>query len=168
MRTAAAATLASLLLLAAACRGGGGTGTATFEVPRRSGTPTARAALHTVAPRELRPPEPARMFAGARSAVGQLVHYCRASRCADVEARAPAVYLAAPPGAFVLFTVAEAPVEARAEVRARPGEEPGIVELSPSTLMVFNHGLGRGRYLVDLVVRWRAGEARWRFGLEVT
>ena len=29
-------------------------------------------------------------------------------------------------------------------------------------------GLSPGRYLVDLVVRWRTSEARWRFGLKVS
>ena len=73
-----------------------------------------------------------------------------------------------PSGAFVLFTLGEIPQAAVAEVRVRSNEKPGTVTLSPSTTMVFNYGLGEGKYLVDLYVRWKASEARWRFGLNVT
>lgn len=77
-------------------------------------------------------------------------------------------YLNAPGGAFVVFTLGETPQTAIAEIRTTPNEKPGTVTLSPSTLMVFNHGLGEGRYLVDLFVRWKSSEARWRFGLKIT
>ncbi|MGH2726489.1 MAG: hypothetical protein ACRDKS_05885 [Actinomycetota bacterium] len=105
------------------------------------------------------------MFAGTASVTGQLTRYCKSSCMVDDPA-AP-TYLKAPTGAFVVFTLGETPVTAVAEVRVKEGEKPGIVTLGPSTLMVFNHGLGQGKYLVDLFVRWRASEARWRFGLRV-
>jgi hypothetical protein len=105
------------------------------------------------------------MFAGTASVTGQLTRYCKSS--CMVDAPSAPTYLKAPVGAFVLFTIGETPIAAVAEVREKEGEKPGTVTLSPSTLMVFDHGLGQGRYLVDLVVKWRASEARWRFGLRV-
>ena len=115
---------------------------------------------------KLKTPPPARMFAGTASVTGQLTRYCKSS-CVVSSPSAPD-YLSAPSGAFVVFTLGETPQTAVAEVRATASDEPGTVKLSPSTLMVFDHGLGQGRYLVDLLVRWKASEARWRFGLRVT
>jgi hypothetical protein len=107
------------------------------------------------------------MFAGTASQVGQLTRYCKNATCEESTPRAPA-YLSSPAGAFVLFTLAETPVEARTEVRTGPSDrQPALMKLSPSTLMVFNHGLTEGRYLVDLFVTWRTSEARWRFGISV-
>jgi len=106
------------------------------------------------------------MFAGTASIVGQLTRYCKGP-CMEPAAHSPD-YLSAPGGSFVVFTISEAPVEASAQVRVTSGEQPALVRLSPGSLMVFNHGLGEGRYLVDLIVRWKASEARWRFGLNVT
>jgi hypothetical protein len=108
------------------------------------------------------------MFAGTQSVLGQLTRYCKNATCVVDAPKPPKAYLAAPSGAFVVFALGETPVEARAEVRAKPSEQPGIVTLTPSTLIVFDFGLGRGAYLVDLVVRWRASDARWRFGLSVS
>lgn len=98
---------------------------------------------------------------------GQLTHYCKNTTCTDQQPRGPA-FVTAPAGALVLFTIGETPVEAVADISTRSGEEAGRVRLSPGSLMVFNHGLGKGRWLVDLVVRWSSSEARWRFGLSVT
>jgi hypothetical protein len=120
-----------------------------------------------VAPGRLRAPAPARLFAGTASVLGRLTHYCKNSTCEESEVRTP-VFLAVPPGSsFVLFTIGETPLEAHAEVRVSPSERPSTVKLEPGSLMVFNHGLVRGRYLVDLFVRWRSSEARWRFGLSL-
>lgn len=155
-----------LLLATAACGGGDDAPAAgTFDV----GTPTGAAAVGnrpTVAAGKLKTPPPARMFAGTASVTGQLTRYCKSS-CVVSSAAAPD-YLSAPSGAFVVFTLGETPQTAVAEVRATASEDPGTVTLSPSTLMVFDHGLGQGRYLVDLLVRWKTSEARWRFGLRVT
>jgi len=96
-----------------------------------------------------------------------LIHNCKNSACEESAAQTP-TYLVVPSGsAFVLFTVGESPLDARAEVRVRPSERPSTVNLEPHSLMVFNLGLGPGRYLVDLFVRWRSSEARWRFGLSL-
>ena len=100
--------------------------------------------------------------------LGQLTRYCKNSQCVVEAPKAPNVFLPAPSGAFVVFSLGETPVEARAEVRVKPSEQPGVVTLNPNTLMVFDFGLGKGSYLVDLVVRWRSSEARWRFGLRVS
>jgi hypothetical protein len=150
----------------AACSGGDKPA-ATFEVGSPNPTSTVRSAASQVPASKLKPPPPARMFAGTQSTIGQLARYCKGSACAQAGG-APDAYLTAPTGAFVVFSLGETPVEAVAEVRVRTGEQPGVVRLNPNTLMVFNHGLGRGKYLVDLVVRWRGSDARWRFGLSVT
>jgi hypothetical protein len=159
-----AATL--VLALAAACSGEGKTGT--FAVPTRTpASVPSQVPARTVAPGRLRPPAPARLFAGTASNLGQLTHYCKNSICEEADPQTP-VFLVVPSGAsFVLFTIGETPLEARAEVRVRPSERPATVKLEPGTLMVFNHGLGEGRYLVDLFVRWRSSEARWRFGMNL-
>jgi hypothetical protein len=160
----AVATL--LLALAAGCSGDGKAGT--FAVQTRSpASVPSRAPARTVAPGRLRPPAPARLFAGTASNEGQLTHYCKNSVCEESDPRTP-IFLAVPSGSsFVLFAVGETPLEARAEVRVRPSERPATVKLEPGSLMVFNHGLVNGRYLVDLFVRWRSEEARWRFGLNL-
>ena len=106
------------------------------------------------------------MFAGTASVGGHLTRYCK-GQCMEPAAQTPD-YLSSPGGAFVVFTINDVPVEAVALVRARASEQPATVRLSPGSLMVFDHGLGTGRYLVDLVVKWRTSEARWRFGLNVT
>ena len=154
-----------LALAAGACGGGDDTGAGTFDVdsPTGAASPGTRP---TVAAGKLKTPPPARMFAGTRSVIGQLTRYCKSS-CVVTPAAAPD-YLNAPGGAFVVFTLGETPQAAVAEIRASASEKPATVSLSPSTLMVFDHGLGQGRYLVDLFVRWRSSEARWRFGLRVT
>lgn len=161
-----AVTIAALALTSIACSGGNPEPAAgTFDLPTSKasgGRPTTPA---TVPAGRLRAPTAARMFAGTKSVVGQLTRYCKGS-CTEAAA-AKLDFLSAPTGAFVLFTLGESPLEAIAEVRGRSTEKPGVVTLSPSSLMVFNHGLGQGRYLVDLLVRWRTSEARWRFGLEV-
>ncbi|MGH2785812.1 MAG: hypothetical protein ACRDJ1_11160 [Actinomycetota bacterium] len=154
-----------LALSAAGCSGGDKSDAGTFDV----GTPTGAAsagAPPTVAAGKLKAPPPARMFAGTRSVTGQLTRYCKSS-CVVSSPTAPD-YLNAPTGAFVVFTLGETPQTAVAEIRATASEDPGTVTLNPSTLMVFDHGLGQGRYLVDLLVRWKSSEARWRFGLKVT
>jgi hypothetical protein len=152
-------------LVAAACSGGDPAGPGTFDVktPAGGGSPAAGA---TVAAGKLKPPAAARMFAGTASVTGQLTRFCK-SQCMVAKPDAP-TYLKAPTGAFVVFTLAETPQTAVAEIRVGEGEKPGTVSLSPNTLMVFNHALGQGKYLVDLIVRWRSSEARWRFGLTVT
>ena len=160
-------TLAFVLLLGlGACNGGGKQGAAgTFDV----GSPTSAAAPShgaTVAAGKLKAPAPARMFAGTSSVTGQLTRYCK-STCIVSDPATP-TYLKVPSGAFVLFTLGEIPQAAVAEVRVRSNEKPGTVTLNPSTTMVFNYGLGEGKYLVDLYVRWKTSEARWRFGLNVT
>ena len=155
-----------LVLAATACGGGNEDPAAgTFDVP----TPTGAASSGTrptVAAGKLKTPPPARMFAGTASVTGQLTRFCRSS-CIVSSPAAPD-YLRAPAGAFVVFTLGETPQSAVAEIRAAASEDPGTVALTPSTLMVFDHGLGQGRYLVDLFVRWKSSEARWRFGLRVT
>ena len=155
-----------LLLCVGACGGGGTKSDAgTFDV----GTPKGAAAPSqgaTVAPGKLKPPAPARMFAGTSSVTGQLTRYCKSS-CVVSDPATP-TYLKVPSGAFVLFTLGEIPQTAVAEVRVHSNEKPGTVTLNPSTTMVFNYGLGEGKYLVDLYVRWKTSEARWRFGLNVT
>lgn len=156
-----------LVLAMGACDGGGATeGAGTFDVPTSKAASPPKSGA-TVAAGKLKPPAPARMFAGTASVVGQLTRYCK-STCVVSDPSAPGSYLKAPSGAFVLFTLGESPQTAVAEVRVKEGEKPGIVTLNPGTTMVFNHGLGQGRYLVDLLVRWRSSEARWRFGLTVT
>ncbi len=155
-----------MLLALAGCSGGdkpAGAGTFDVESPKAAGTTKS---VPTVAAGKLKPPTAARMFAGTASVTGQLTRYCKSS-CVVADPTAP-TYLKAPAGAFVVFTLGEVPVTALAEVRVKEGEKPGTVSLSPSTLMVFNHGLGQGTYLVDLFVRWQTSEARWRFGLRVT
>ncbi len=155
-----------MLALAAACSGGGHAG-GTFAVPTRTpGSTSEQQAVRTVAPGRLRSPSSARLFAGTASQVGQLIRFCSNETCEESAPRTPA-FLVAPAGSFVLFTIGDSPVDARAEVRVRPSERPATIELAPGTLMVFNHGLAGGRYLVDLLVRWRSSEARWRFGLNV-
>lgn len=141
--------------------------TGTFAVPTTTRPIAAPTAVKTVAPGRLRPPSAARLFAGTNSVVGQLTHFCRNATCTDQPPQSPA-FVNAPSGALVLFTIGETPVDAVADISTRTGEEAGRVRLSPGSLMVFNHGLGKGRWLVDLVVRWRSSEARWRFGLSVT
>jgi len=106
------------------------------------------------------------MFAGTASVVGQLLHYCQDSSCADLPSGS-LTYLSVGGGAIVLFALGQAPLEAVAEIRTRPSEKPATVHLDPGDLMVFDHGLGSGRFLVDLVCRWRTSEARWRFGVDV-
>lgn len=166
MRFARIAIVASLVLAVGACSGGGkGSDAGTFDV----GSPkaaTSAAPKATVAAGKLKPPSPARMFAGTRSTVGRLSRYCK-STCMVAEPGTPD-YVNAPEGGFVLFTLGEIPQTAVAEVRVAADEEPATVTLSPNTVMTFAYGVGRGKYLVDLVVRWRASEARWRFGLNVT
>jgi hypothetical protein len=166
MTVARRLALVLALVLMVACDGGGTKDAAgTFDVPTtKTATPPKPGA--TVAAGKLKPPAPARMFAGTASVTGHLTRYCK-STCVVSDPSAPD-YLKAPSGAFVLFTLGESPQTAVAEVRVKEGEKPGIVTLNPSTTMVFNHGLGQGRYLVDLFVRWRSSEARWRFGLTVT
>ena len=158
--------VAVLVFVAAACGSGDEEpGAGTFDV----GTPTGAASTGTrptVAAGKLKTPPPARMFAGTHSVTGQLMRYCKSS-CVVSPATAPD-YMNAPDGAFVVFTLGETPQTAVAEVRTAASEDPGTVTLSPSTLMAFDHGLGQGRYLVDLVVRWKSSEARWRFGLRIT
>lgn len=154
-----------LALAAAGCSGGDPEGSGTFDVGTPKGA-TSPDAGGTVAAGKLKPPPPARMFAGTASVTGQLTRYCR-SQCMESDPEA-LDYLKAPSGSFVIFTLGEVPQAAVAEVRVRENEEPGTVTLSPSTTMVFDYGLGKGRYLVDLVVRWKSSEARWRFGLSVT
>ena len=70
-------------------------------------------------------------------------------------------------GQITTFAIGAAPVEAHAEVRIHPSDQPSTVDLNPGTLMVFDHNLGPGRYLVDLIVQWSSSTARWRFGLTV-
>lgn len=154
-----------VVAMLAGCSGGGEEPVARFEVP------TPAAGSSTRPPQvssKLKPPPPARMFAGTQSTIGELARYCKGSTCNEGRTGSPNAYLEAPTGAFVVFSLGETPLEAVAEVRIKTGEQPGIVRLNPSTLMVFNHGLGRGKYLVDLVIRWRSSDARWRFGLTVT
>ena len=139
----------------------------TFAVQSTNRPTPASAARETVAAGKLKLPSAARLFAGTASAAGQLTHYCKNEKCTDPSPRTPA-FVTAPNGAFVLFTIGETPVDAVADVFTRAGKEAGNVHLTPGTLMVFDHGLGKGRWLVDLVVRWKASEARWRFGLTVT
>lgn len=107
------------------------------------------------------------MFAGTASQVGQLTRYCKSASCEETAPRTPA-FLTSPEGAFVLFALGETPLQARTEVRTGPSDgKPAVVRLEPGSLMVFNHGLVPGRYLVDLLVTWRSSEARWRFGISV-
>jgi hypothetical protein len=146
---------------------GGGEPKDTFAVSTTGRPTSASTARETVAAGKLKLPSAARLFAGTASAAGQLTHYCKNEKCTDQSARVPA-FVTAPAGAFVLFTIGESPVHAVADVFTRTGEEAGNVQLTPGTLMVFNHSLGKGRWLVDLVVRWKASEARWRFGLTVS
>jgi len=154
------------LALAAACSGGGKAG-GTFAVPRPTRASTLeQQAEKTVAPGRLHAPSPARMFSGTASALGELTRYCVGSTCEESDPHTP-TYLPGAAGTFVLFTIGETPLDARAEVRGRPSERPATVTLTPGSLMVFNHGLLQGRYLVDLFVRWKGSEARWRFGLNV-
>lgn len=155
-----------LVLLLGACDGGGKkSASGTFDVGSPKGT-LAPSQGATVAAGKLKPPPPARMFAGTSSVVGQLTRYCK-STCVVSDPATP-TYLKVPSGAFVLFTLGEIPQSAVAEVRVRSDESPGTVTLSPSTTMVFDYGVGQGKYLVDLYVRWKTSEARWRFGLNVT
>jgi hypothetical protein len=152
--------------LIAGCSGGEEP-TGTFAVPTTSRPSAAPKSATTVAPGKLKLPAPARLFAGTRSAAGQLTHYCKDATCTDQGARPPA-FVPAPSGSLVLFTLGIEPVEARAEITTTAGQRAGSVRLSAASLMVFDHGLGPGRWLVDLIVRWRASEARWRFGLTVS
>lgn len=161
------AVLACALAVSLSACGGGDEkpDAGTFDV--QSPTTAASGGVRpTVAAGKIKTPAPAKLFAGTRSVSGQLTRYCKTS-CV-VSAPAAPDYLSAPAGAFVVFTLGETPQSAVAEVRTTSNEEPGTVTLSPSTLMVFNHGLGEGRYLVDLFVKWKSSEARWRFGLKVT
>lgn len=139
----------------------------TFAVPTTMRPSVAATSRATVAAGKLRLPSAARLFAGTASVTGQLTRYCKSETCTEQSPRAPA-FVTAPNGNFVLFTIGETPVDAVADVFTRAGKPAGNVRLTPGTLMVFDHGLGEGRWLVDLVVRWRASEARWRFGLTVT
>jgi hypothetical protein len=162
-----AATCATLVLALLVACSGGEKPAGTFAVPTTA-RPTARpSGVTTVSPARLRLPAAARLFAGTNSAAGQLIHYCKNNLCTDQAPRAPA-FVPAPQGSFCEFTLGEAPLDAVADISTRAGEKAGTVRLSPGSLMVFNHGLGPGRWLVDLVVRWRSSEARWRFGLRVT
>jgi hypothetical protein len=120
----------------------------------------------TVAAGELRLPAAARLFAGTNSEAGQLTHYCKGTVCTEQAPRTPS-FVPAPSEAIVVFTLGEAPLEAVADITTRSGESAGAVRLSPGTLMIFDHGLSAGRWLVDLKVRWKSSEARWRFGLKV-
>ncbi len=146
---------------------GGDEKAGTFAVSTTTPPTTVPKSVKTVAPGRLRPPSAARLFAGTNSVAGQLTHYCKNATCADERPRTPA-FVTAPAGALVLFTIGETPVSAVADISTRAGEQAGRVRLSPGSLRVFNHGLGTGRWLVDLVVRWKGSEARWRFGLSVT
>ena len=155
------------LALLVACSGGDDEKTGTFAVPTTSRPAAAPKDVKTVPPGRLRPPSAARLFAGTNSAPGQLTWYCKNTTCTEQSPRLP-VFVPARSGAFVMFSIGETPVEAVADISTRAGEEAGRVRLSPGTLMVFDHDLGKGRWLVDLVVRWKTSEARWRFGLSVT
>jgi len=165
VRFARAASIA-LLALAAACSGGNA---GTFAVATKSPKPSAAATQQAakVLTARIGRPSPARLFAGTNSVPGELLRYCKNGTCEDGFARSPR-YLSARGGSFAMFSLGSAPLEAAAEVRMRPSGRPSTVSLSPGDLMVFQYGLGPGRYLVDLVVRWRTAEARWRFGLTVT
>lgn len=160
------APVALALALMTACSGGEEPA-GTFAVPTTSQPSVQQKAVTTVAPGRLRLPAPARLFAGTRSAAGQLTHFCRDASCTNQAARVPA-FVPAPSGSLVLFTLGDEPVEAEAEITTPAGQRAGSVRLSPASLMVFDHGLGPGRWLVDLIVRWRGSEARWRFGLTVS
>lgn len=163
-RIGVCATLGLAFLVACS---GGEEPKGTFAVPTTARPSVGATGRATVAPGKLRLPSTARLFAGTASVAGQLTHYCKNTTCTDQSPRTPA-FVKAPNGAFVLFTLGETPVDAVADVFTRNGEPAGNVRLTPGTLMVFNHGLGKGRWLVDLVVRWKASEARWRFGLTVS
>jgi hypothetical protein len=165
VRLARVASIA-LLVVGAACSGGKA---GTFAVATKSPKPSAAATQQApkVLPGRIGQPSQARLFAGTNSVPGQLLRYCKNGTCEDAFARSPQ-YLTARSGSFAMFSIGSAPLAATAEIRTRPSERPSTVTLSPGDLMVFQYGLGAGRYLVDLVVRWRTAEARWRFGLKLT
>ena len=162
MRTARAAVSLALALLAACS--GGGPKAGTFNVPTPKSSAQSPRPVRQTPLGSLKPPSAARLFAGTNSVVGQLTHYCKGTTCEDASPRTPA-FVKAEGRSFVVFTVGSEPLAASAEVRVRPTDKPATVALDPGSLMVFNHGLGPGRYLVDLFVRWRSSEARWRFGM---
>jgi hypothetical protein len=165
VRGARAAGALALALLAG-CSGGGPGGT--FAVPTTA-RPSARTtgSVAQKLPGKLKPPSAARLFAGTNSVAGQLTHYCKGSDCEDASPRTPS-FIQAKDRTFVVFTVGSEPLAASAEIRERAADRPATVTLHPGSLMVFDHGLGPGRYLVDLYVRWRASEARWRFGMSIS
>jgi hypothetical protein len=165
VRTARAATALALAMLAGCS--GGGTKAGTFNVPTSKSSTQASPGADQTPLGKLKPPAAARLFAGTNSVVGELTHYCKASSCEDASPRTPA-FVKAKDRTFVVFTVGSEPLAATAEVRVRPSEKPSTVTLEPGSLMVFNHGLGPGRYLIDLFVRWRSSEARWRFGMTIS
>ena len=158
---------ASLALAFLTACSGGEEPAGTFAVPTTTRPAVDATSRATVAAGKLRLPSAARLFAGTASVTGQLTRYCKKDTCTEQSPRTPA-FVTAPNGAFVLFTIAETPVNAVADVFTRAGKPAGNVRLTPGTLMVFDHGLGEGRWLVDLAVRWKTSEARWRFGLRVT
>ena len=162
----ASALLIATLLVIAGCSGDK-TGTFALRTPAGKASARATASPKVPAPRgRLSPPAPARMFAGTNSGVGDLLHYCKGSSCEDLAARS-VTYVVEKAGQITDFAIGPAPVDAYAEVRTRASAQPSTVPLNAGTLMVFNHGLGPGRYLIDLVVRWPSSEARWRFGLKI-
>ena len=154
-----------MLLLAVACSSGK---TGHFAVASRTpkAASAAKAESQSAAPARIGVPSAARLFAGTNSVTGALLHYCKGSTCVD-PSPGRLSYLVAQSGSFAMFTIGKTPVTATAEVRTRPSETPSTVALNPSDMMVFDYGLGPGRYLVDLVVHWRTEDARWRFGMTV-
>lgn len=164
MRFAKVLAIASLLLVVACS--GDKAGTFAVKTPNGKSSSAATPNTPAVSRGHLSPPSPARLFAGTNSGVGELLHYCKGSSCEDLSARG-LHYLVERSGQITTFALGPAPIEARAEVRTRPSEQPSMVTLNPGTLMVFDHGLSPGRYLIDLVVRWPTSAARWRFGLKI-
>jgi hypothetical protein len=155
------------LSVAIACSGGGKTGTFAVGTPSPRESSVVRQEAQSVSAGRIGAPSPARLFAGTASILGQLIRYCKESTCEKASGRSPN-YLTARGGSFALFSIGTPPVEASAEVRTHPSDAPSTVKLNAGDLMVFNYGLGPGRYLIDLIVRWRGAEARWRFGLKIT
>ena len=155
-----------VLVVSTACSGGK---PGTFAVGKTSpkASSTAKPTQQQVPRGELGQPAPARLFSGTNSVLGQLLRYCKGSACEDASARSPA-YLVAKSGRFAMFTIGSIPLQASAEVRTHPSEKPATVTLDPNDVMIFDYGLGPGRYLVDLVVRWKTAAARWRFGLKIS
>jgi hypothetical protein len=149
-----------------ACSGGGPKAAGKFSPTPKASLQGGQAAQQTPLGK-LKPPSTARLWAGTASVVGQLTHYCKGSTCEDVGPRTPP-FVKAEERTFVLFTIGSAPLSATAEIRRRASDPPSTVTLDPGSSMVFDHDLGPGRYLIDLSVRWRTSEARWRFGMTLT